>query len=157
MHFTREILGEIPYEYYPTLDAIQFASPGYIRYSLDTPTAIEVGNTVARLVHDGKEAKSIDSEIYAYVRTHKLNDVERSDASWPQHNRELTGLTYAFLKSLGLTKIRQFISASSIPFQAAKMSQYFYRRVQKLAEFEVDRLISLPNEYDNSSQAESAT
>lgn len=144
LHFWREFLDFVPAEDYPQLEAMQYASPGFIRFRLDSSIAVRVGNLVASYVADGEGISDALNDVAAYFRTHHLNEDEIPNDVWEKHNDMIVTLTYRLLEALGVPA-DEFISAANRPFEAAKMAMSFTRRIAALAAMESDRLIRFPN------------
>jgi hypothetical protein len=145
MHFYRWLLDLIPGEDRPDVAAVQYASPGFIRFSLDPIIAGHVGNIVAFLLRGSQEANIAYTDLLTHIRRNKLNDVGINDsATWKLHNAELTVLTRSLLSALQIPGLEDLMSAAPRPFEAAKIALSFMRRIRELVELEENGLVRFP-------------
>ena len=147
MHFWRELLQFIPTEDAPSLETVHYASPGFVRFKLNSDIAVQVGNLIARYLQSNEKIDEDYRDLNAYIRTHDLNNetITVDDSRWNQHNPKLTELTLALLGSLHIPSPDEFVNAAHRPFEAAKMATSFTRRLMELASLESNRLIRFPN------------
>jgi len=146
MHFWDELLRYIPAEDYPTAMAMHYASPGFVRFKLDSGIAREVGRLVAKYSRDYEPIRNAMMNLYAVIRTNDLNNEKlgEDDPIWAKVNAELTKLTLVLLTKLELPSIREFLAAAERPFEAAKMSLAFARRLGVLVDLEDNRFVRFP-------------
>jgi hypothetical protein len=149
MHFCRWLLDRIPSEHYPSVSTMQYASPGFIRFSsLDSRVAKHVGILLARFEESGKDIKESYRNLMAYIRQNKLNDiVHTGDSRWDAHESELTSLTLELLNALKIPDPGELMQAAERSFEAAKVVLSFTRRLRKLAEWGEDGLVKYPVPY----------
>lgn len=145
MHFWREITSFVPSEDSPELAAMQYASPGYIRYKLDSQVASRVGDMVSLYLESFTRIEEAYKNLAAFIRANKLNDLQEDDPRWKGHNGELERLTRFLVQVLDLPASSEFLAAARRPFEAAKMTIAFAQRIRQLAGFEADGLVRLPN------------
>jgi hypothetical protein len=146
MHFFNWLSNLIPSEDRPRVSAMQFASPGFVKFSLNGGTAEQV----TKCIRDCKEDKSGSySELTAYIRKHDLNDITSgSDPVWIQHNEALESMAIDVLKIFSAIDTKQFAEKSPRPFETAKIAMAFYRYVRELVYYEADGMVKYPEVSD---------
>ena len=87
MHFYRWLVNRVPGEYSPSVDTVQYASPGFIRFSsLDPKVAAHVAGLITRTVRANREILLEYSSLHDYIRTNKLNEIRSlDDEQWVGH------------------------------------------------------------------------
>jgi len=119
MHFYRWLAGLVPGEYSPSVDTLQYASPGFIRFSsLDPKVVIQVGSFITRFVKDYSEIMLQYSILMEYIRTNKLNEIRTvEDARWSNHGDELVNRTRGLLQALNYPEDRKSSCRSRVDTQ----------------------------------------
>ena len=144
-HFFDSVAKRIPLEDRPTVSAIQYASPGFMRFNLHGPTADLVGLCIANYKSKNQTLAAAYSELYAYIREHRLNDVELlNDPNWQSHEPALAKGALAVLGGFDSIDEKSFVDACARPFEAAKIAMAFYRYIRELVDFEKRRLVIFP-------------
>lgn len=146
VHFYNEVEAIIPNRAQFSFQKIQYASPGFMRFSLDRPTAEMVSHCVGLISKKGSEARRAYHSLGSYIHTNKLNKLKRQDASWPSHKTELVRRTKRLLESLEIDRPTEVIAMAPRPFEAAKIARSIFKRLNKLANFQEDGLITLPKD-----------
>lgn len=146
MHFYHWLASRVPGEYSPSVDTLQYASPGFIRFSsLDPKVIIEVGNLITRAVANAPKIIEQYSSLMNYIRANKLNDIQSSDDSrWSNHNDELIIRTRSLLEALHYPDLETVIAAAPRAFEAAKVVTSFTRRLRDLANLGEGGLVRFP-------------
>ena len=145
MHFFDWAAKRIPSEDRPSVSAIQYASPGFMRFDLHGPTADQVGHCIANYKSKNHSLAAAFSELTAYIRNERLNEVRSpDDAGWQSHESFLTKGALAVLGGFDVIEETAFVKACARPFEAAKIAMAFYRYIRNLVEFENRRLVIFP-------------
>lgn len=145
MHFFDRAAKRIPSEDRPSVSAIQYASPGFMRFDLHGPTADQVGVCIANYKSNNHSLAAAFAELTTYIREHRLNDeVSLDDSKWQSHAAALTKGALAVLGGFDVIEEKAFVKACARPFEAAKIAMAFYRYIRILAEFEKRRLVIFP-------------
>lgn len=146
MHFFDWAAKRIPSEDRPSVSAIQYASPGFMRFDLHGPTADQVGLCIANYKSKNHNLAKAYSELTAYIREQHLNDVQSpADPSWKLHEPFLTKGALAVLGGFDVIEETAFVNACARPFEAAKIAMAFYRYIRNLVDFEKRRLVIFPD------------
>ena len=146
MHFYRGLLDRVPREDRPAVKTFQYASPGFIRFSLHRPSAEAVAESVTCLAADRTEVRAAREDLYAYIRTHDLNQRPQTPADDVEHQERLSASTRNLLDSLAVPQLKpeDVLAAVSQPFEAAKIALSFATRLLELAKFQRDGLVVFP-------------
>lgn len=144
MHFFNWTAEQIPSEDRPRVSAMQYASPGFMRFSLHGQTANQVTRCVVEYKNDNELAVAYQ-ELSHYIRNHKLNDIQSSDdPKWLEHGDYLKRSVLTLLKGFSVIDAGAFLRTSTRPFETAKIAMAIYRYVKELAEFDKDGLVKFP-------------
>jgi len=147
MHFFNWTAAQIPSEDRPVVSAMQYASPGFMRFSLHGKTANQVTRCVVECKGDD-QLTIAHQELSHYIRTHKLNDILTfNDPRWAEHDHYLKQASLALLKGFSVIDEAKFLETSSRPFETAKIAMAFYRYVKELADFDKDGLVKFPKSW----------
>jgi hypothetical protein len=149
MHFYRDIAKKLPAEARPALDAVQIASPGFIRFVMERRTARLVTDAVGRF----RDAKSMANLAYdrlrLYIRDEKLNDLREKitdlrSPEWADHDAKLSDLTRSLIEAMQIAGGEVLITASRAPFESAKITMSYAHRLKDLARFAGEGKIIFP-------------
>lgn len=145
LHFFNEAMSEVPRRDRPSLDAIHKSSPGFVRFSLDTRTALEV----VRCILDFKSKEWTISDdartLRQFIRRHGLNDLDSPDSDeWESVNRRLETLAGRLLSEFTVIDENQFMKMCPRPFEAAKIALTFVKYIRDLINYERQGLIEFP-------------
>jgi len=150
MHFYRWLVDRLPGEHRPALDSIQYASPGFMRFTVHRATAAKVAKCLALLAVDSSEVRAAYSHLMFYIRENKLNDLpldlDGTQGVWQKHDVELAARTKLLLSALDVRDLDTLIDIAARPFEAAKISTSFVRRLMELASLERDGFVRFPSE-----------
>ncbi len=142
VHFFNWLAGQLPTEDRLEISSFQYASPGFIRFSLHFDTACQVVECVSDFGSREATVRSRYSELSRYIRENSLNDLAESDsADWSSHDAKLTDYATALAETFSSLDAKEFIGTAPTPFASAKIAMTLYRRVQALARFEEDGLV----------------
>jgi hypothetical protein len=146
MHFSNWLLTRIPGEHRPYVSTMQYASPGFIRFShLDSAVARRVGAMITKVEESGLDLKEAVRKLMDYIRDNKLNAIEQSgDARWEDYNPDLTSLTLALLTAIQIPEPGEIMQSARRPFEAAKVALSFARRLVRLARWGQEGLVKFP-------------
>jgi len=145
MHFFDSAARRIPAEHRPRVAAMQYASPGFMRFELHGRTADQVTRCVSDYTGKNEELAANYADLKKYIRDHGLNEIDSSsDQEWEKHNEPLTQKAQALIDGFDVINGTAFVSACERPFEAAKLATAFYRRVRKLTTFEKDGRVRFP-------------
>lgn len=145
MHFYNESRKRVPEAQRPAVTRMQYASPGFMKFSL----CGVIGRKVAQCVSDLKTNNVIiagaSSKILEYIKTHDLNSVRSSsDPKLRPHSSKLASLAKQLMSGFSEIDEDQFVKSCPGSFEAAKISRSFYLRVSELASFEKRNLVRFP-------------
>ena len=146
VHFYKEVESFVPNKAQVNFEKIQYSSPGFMKFSLDRPTAEFVSHCVALVSKKGSESRKAYTSLGSYIRTNKLNTLKRRDAKWKSHDTELVRRTKRLLDSLDIENPAAVIGKAPRPFEAAKIARSIFKRLNILAQYQEDGLITLPKE-----------
>lgn len=149
MHFYRGLPNVVPSEHKPTVESIQYASPGFIRFLVHRPTADALGVRIAAFLDRTSPEHRIASQLRAYIAEEKLNDLrdthpDPKDPEWSKYQTELVSRTRTLLGALQIDDPGSIISALHSPFEAAKITLSFTYRLRNLTGFVREGLIRFP-------------
>ncbi|HEY2159414.1 MAG TPA: hypothetical protein VGH33_27560 [Isosphaeraceae bacterium] len=143
MYFFNWAAHSIPSEDRPIVSAMQYASPGFMRFSLHGGTAEQVTLCVRR--EGDVSIKEAYIQLSEYIRANKLNDILYPDDSrWESHNQHLADGAAAIMRGFRVIDADVFLKTCHRPFEAAKISMTFYRYINDLIKFERDGLVRFP-------------
>lgn len=147
MNFYQWLMRLIPGEGRPTVGAMQYASPGFIRFALDRGIANEVCKCIELLNRDPYSINHTYAVLYGYIRDSGLNK-KREPGSPPidlaPHKDFLLLKTSELLAALGIEDKDALLLAAT-PLESAKIALSFTRRVRELGKFERDGLVRFPS------------
>ena len=146
MHFYNELISHMPEDARVRLTKVQYASPGFIRFSLHRPTAEFVSTCVLRAGDPDSAVSRAFTAIGSYIDEHGLNRLKREDAAWSKHNPKLLSGARQLLDALDLQNASALIRAAPRPFEAAKIARSIVRRLRTLASYQKQGTIRLPRE-----------
>lgn len=145
LHFFNWAFKQIPFESRPNVSAIQYASPGFIRFSLDELAAAQVATCVAEYFSNNAKLASAYSDISNYIRANNLREIPSEfSAEWPKHDEPLKSRTIALLAGFSKMSGETFVKVCPRPFEAAQIARAFYRYVRDLAAFEKNGMVRFP-------------
>lgn len=151
MHFYKELMGHLPGEQQPELDAIQYASPGFVRFKLHRPTAIAVSRCVKLFEKPKSPANVAYQELKHYITEHKLNDQRKdntdlSSPEWKKHDADLLSKTKKLLDAMEFAGSDTINKAAHSRFEAAKIAISFATRLRELASYDKDGRVRFPKQ-----------
>jgi hypothetical protein len=150
MHFYHHNLpGLVPAEDRAKVQALQYASPGFIRFSVHRPTANALGKRLASYLDRASPEHRAVSKLLGYIAENKLNDLrytnpDTTGPEWSRHNQELFSRTRELLNALEIADAERVIPILGSQFEAAKIVISFTRRLRELTVFVKDCLIRFP-------------
>lgn len=145
MHFFNRVYNQIPKSDRPLVEALQYSSPGFVRFSLNVGTAREVVECVNDFKSNLTELALEYDRLTDYIRKQKLNDIKSSDdPEWQSHDAFLKERTAALLRPFSPIQEGKFLKIAPRPFEAAQIARTIYRDVQKLIDFENEKLVEFP-------------
>lgn len=145
MHFFDRASRSIPKEHKPSVSAIQYASPGFMRFALHVPTAMQVTQCLIEYKTKNTTLAPAYALLRQYIRDNKLNEImSDDDPAWPMHEPELKRLTLALVKEFTTIDETDFLRACPRPFEAAKIASTFYGYIRELVDFEKEDRVLYP-------------
>ncbi|HVA51350.1 MAG TPA: hypothetical protein VNH11_33725 [Pirellulales bacterium] len=140
MHFYRDIAKKLPAEAKPALDAVQIASPGFIRFVMDRRTASLVTEAVGRFLDAKSAANLAYDRLRLYIRAEKLNDLREKNKDlrsheWAEHDAKLIDFTRSLIEAMQVIGGEILSSAAEAPFESAKITMSYAHRLRELAHF----------------------
>jgi hypothetical protein len=149
MHFYRGLPNLVPAEDRAKVEALQYASPGFIRFSIHRPTASSLGKRIAKYLDRQSPEHQCISRLLGYIAENKLNDLREehrntTDPEWERYNAELFSRTRELLESLEISEPQRLMPAMGSSFEVAKMTLSFTRRLSELTGFVRDGLVRFP-------------
>jgi hypothetical protein len=115
------------------IEAIKYASPGYIKFSADRNISLEVKKNLEIYIHNRTNINALFTEIYQYIKINELNE----------NGINPTQLQLEWLEEKGNELISFFEkpdwewiknNAEDV-FRSVKLVMSFYRRIKYLANF----------------------
>jgi hypothetical protein len=147
MHFFNWVYKQVPRSDRPLVEALQYSSPGFVRFSLNARTAREVVECVNDFKANFTELTLEYDRLTDYIRKHKIKDIKNSESTeWNSHDTFLTESTVALLHPFSPIQEREFLLIAPRPFEAAQIARTIYRDVKKLIDFENEGLVEFPNQ-----------
>lgn len=145
MHFFNWAFNKLPFEARPSVSAMQYASPGFIRFSLDESAASQVTVCVAEYFSNNDKLAAAYADLSDYIRANNLRDIQSEKApEWPRHSEPLTSKTVALLSGFSKVSGEGFMKTCPRPFEAAQIARAFYRYVRDLAAYEKNGMVRFP-------------
>ena len=149
MHFYRDIAKKLPAEAKPALDAVQIASPGFIRFFMDRRTARLVTEAVSRFLSSKSAASLAYDRLRMYIRDQKLNDLREKNRvfrspDWSTHDARLSELTRSLIDAMQVMGGEILLKAAEAPFESAKITMSYAHRLKDLARFANEGQIIFP-------------
>jgi hypothetical protein len=124
----------------PRVAAIQFASPGTVDLILWLAVATLIARIVSQIAKTGHEINDLYHSIYTNLQQRKLLSLDVRERELDVTRRELEFIqsTYqTFAEALQVPNPKNFLETAPNPLAALKILLSLYRRVKKLAEFQV--------------------
>lgn len=146
MHFYNEIESLMPEEDRPQLKEVQYASPGFMRFSLHRPTAQSVSNCVSLAGDTHSEISRAFTALGSYIEKNDLNSLRRDSKDWSKHNAALLSRTKKLLDALHLPRANVLLENAPRLFEAAKIARSIVRRLRTLARYQKQGTIRLPRD-----------
>lgn len=146
MRFYEWLFRRIPGEHRPEVEAFYFASPGFVKFTLQRHVAERVCKALADIEDNESKVAAAYWALYNYIKESKLNKVtEHSTAQfdWGPFNETLAELTRRLLSALRIEDDDALLG-SATPFEAAKVSLSFVRRLKELKKFERLGVVRFP-------------
>lgn len=144
VHFFNWVAHQIPAESKPVVSAMQYSSPGFMRFSLHGATADQVSHCVNDYKTKNTSISAAFSDLATFIRENKLNDDHVTDEQWQKVNPTLSDKAINLISALGVVDAASFERACPRPFEAAKIAMSFYRYIRKLNDFEKNGLVRFP-------------
>ena len=132
MHVNAWLRKQIPHADRLQMQAVQYSSPGFMRFDAVRSIADEV-SFLARQVATKNVAKIEFAELSSYIRKHRLKDLSQDASEWQQHNSELRPLVLSFTTALRLIDGKQLLEVVESPFHAAQLLRWFFLGIERLA------------------------
>jgi hypothetical protein len=148
VHFYRWVLNNLlPPDAKPDVRTFQYASPGFIKFTMDAKIAAEVSRLALSIAYEGNPISVATSALSSYIKTHKLNKSRMGTQALPvDHDKSLTSLTRDLLNELDIESADDLLLSVRTPFEAAKITLSIVRRLQALSRFEQHGLVKFPNQ-----------
>jgi hypothetical protein len=137
---------QVPSEDRPEVEAFQFASPGFVKYSLRRDIGDMVSEAVNALTRNERDVSLWYERLDAYIFEKKLNDlyeIEFDRSTWECHDEYLMEPTSRLMSGTNLGPAEPLL-ASATPFEAAKIIMSLIRRIRELRRFERDGVVRFP-------------
>ena len=149
MHFYRGIAKKMPAEARADLDAVQLASPGFIRFVMERKPAELVVDGIKHFLDRESESQAAYDRLRIYVRDHKLNDLREKNANfesqpWKEHEESLARLSKELIEAMELQGGEVLLQATEGPFESAKIAMSYAQRLKELARAAADGTIVFP-------------
>lgn len=149
MHFYHWLVGSIPGEQRPSVTSLQYASPGFVRFSLHRPTATAVAACVEKFFMPYSPAEQAFESLRNYISEKKLNDLrdkvpDPADPRWREHDIELYRRTSELVNAMGIGGLDTLMTAAPSRFESARIAYSFGIRIRELAGLVRNGLIKLP-------------
>ncbi len=145
LHFFRWLSDNIPAGDRPKLSAMQYSSPGFMRFELDGPTADIVTQCVRSFRSNRERIWSLYLSLGELIRKNKLNEIRGVDSpEWLNHNEPLRQHAVEIMGSFPGINADLFVESCPRPFEAAKIAMAFVRYVKGLTNFESEGLVRFP-------------
>lgn len=149
MHFYHSLVASIPGEQRPSVTSLQYASPGFVRFSLHRPTASAVASCVEKFFMPHSHAEQAFESLRNYISEKKLTDLrdkvpDPNDQQWREHDTELFRRTSELVNAMGIGGLDTLMTAAPSRFEAARIAYSFGIRARELASWVRNGLIKLP-------------
>lgn len=127
----------------PEVDALQFASPGYVHVRGDRATALRVVGVVDHYRQQPEYADGLYREVQAYIRHEKLN-ADGRPALMPDQRDVLLSKGQLLTGALGGLSWEWVLEITDDAFRAVKVIGAYYRRIRDIARLVVSGRLTLP-------------
>src|ERR1700722_17200862 len=131
MHFNR-LIANIPTESRLSVQAIQYSSPGFVRFGVD----YEIAELVARSVKDRQLpwVQVRHDDLEKYIRSHKIRDIQHlGDPTWDEHRPQLLELAASLAQGFSALNFEEIALAAETATDAVESVRWFYRRTGELS------------------------
>ena len=137
--FYNQLKWATPLQKRPTIQAIQYSSPGFIELALNIPLALHIAGVVASVAGSIGICDQVYHRIHKHLQERKLLRLEVR-----RKRIDLTREEFSFIKEasdemaemLGLPSAQAIVERTEDPLIALKILLSIYRRVATLAEYQ---------------------
>lgn len=136
--FFREIAKLIPPTHCPTIEAIKYASPGFIRLRLNRSTAESIGMAIDHFLEQQDELATYFKDAWEWNRRcNKLLDADRKPT--PEDMQSLHHTTALFTAKLGAVNFDLLLkNTAGDVLIASNIVLAYYRRLEELAHYRAE-------------------
>ncbi|WP_147443861.1 hypothetical protein [Corallococcus sicarius] len=143
VHFYDRMRMRVPLEHRPRIEAIHYASPGYITFRSDRRIGLLVARSIHSYLANSEAADSAYSDTERYIRTHELNgSMMTATYDARKHEPELSKLGEALSRFLEGVDWNWLSQKTGSAFEATKIAMAHFRRLRELALYEKNGLVS---------------
>lgn len=139
--FYDDLIVKVPSEVRPRIDALQYASPGYIRYRLDS----EVMHRVVEVIRRIRQPEL--SDPYSRLRSFYIEHGYTSQdppAPTPEMERDAEQYTRRLVSAIGLFSYEQMTQGMADAFLSGKIMLTLTERLRTLRRFETNQQVTFP-------------
>lgn len=144
MHFYKDAVKGVPLGDRANINALQYSSPGFIRFSSNREVSASVVSCVIDLNNNHEAIADAASDVDTMCRAEGLNKAEAVQKTTPDQNEKLVLLAKRLLSQFSAIDSDRFVQACPSAFEAAKIAVSFYKRVADLRRFERNEQICFP-------------
>lgn len=139
--FFNSISAFVHSEHKPEISSIQYSSPGWIDLNLYNPTAFSIEAVILSFVKSKGELKSLYRDIYKELRKRRLIkfNIKSKEARLNEENiKFIKDSTSRLTELMSFEYLDQMNELADNPLTILKVLLSFYRRVEKLAQYQLE-------------------
>lgn len=145
VHFFRELIEQVPTTDRPQLRAVSYASPGAIVFKLNSDFSQRVRQVYMHFKEHRQEAAATYAFVHKQLSELKLLGENAMQAKLPPDvARLMHQLGESLCSELKIESFKSINKHSPNPLMTLKVVLAFYRRLERLDEFEADGKIRIP-------------
>jgi len=146
-NFYQEVRATVPRALRPRIQAIQYASPGYMDLALLSASALTVSLMVSRVVAGLRHITDYYDRLYKQLHERKLTVIKTRDEEINLMRKEADFLkeqNEEFAKLMGFTQLQRLQNLTENDLAALKIQLALFRYLRELAKLEVTGKAKLP-------------
>ncbi len=145
MHFFNWLADAVPRQDRAYVSAIQYSSPGFMRFRLNGKIAEQVTKCLFVFKANKDFINAQYDDLATYIRKNRLNEIwDENSPEWTRHNSGLISRTIDLMRPFAVLDGNEFVELCSKPFEAVKIAMAFCRYIKTLCLYESRGLVRYP-------------